>query len=88
MSGYRSGGSKSTLSPFCPEALLGLKPKPTKKLALPIVRRCIEGFNLLDEKYEFIATIEREDIIEQIDEVLGVAGLKGYGDWADRWRDW
>ncbi|MCE9533400.1 MAG: hypothetical protein K8T89_20090 [Planctomycetes bacterium] len=70
------------------EALIGLGRKPTKKLALPIVRLCIEGFNGLDEKYEFISTIEREDILDQIDEVLRVAGAKNYDDWADGFRDW
>ncbi|WP_020470039.1 hypothetical protein [Zavarzinella formosa] len=70
------------------EALIALGPKPTKKLSQAIVRRCVEGFNGLDEKHEFITTIEREDIIEQIDEALRVAGLKDYDDWADRWRDW
>ena len=70
------------------EALIRLGPKPTKKSALPIVRRCVEGFNALDEKYEFIMTIEREDILEQIEEVLRVAGLEDTDDWADRWRDW
>ena len=69
-------------------ALIGIGPKPTKKLAQPIVRRCIEGFNLLDKKHEFIATIEREDIMEQIYQVLDVAGLKDHEDWAGRGRDW
>ena len=70
------------------EALIGLGRTPTKKLAVPIVRRCIEGFNELDEKYGFITTIEREDIVEQVHEMLRVAGMKGDQGWADDWRDW
>jgi hypothetical protein len=70
------------------DGLIALGSKPTKKLAVPILRQCIERFNRLDEKRHFICTIEREGICDHFYEVIRVAKLKGCDDLADRWRDW
>ncbi len=50
------------------------KPKDTY---LPPLNNYIEEFNRIDEKYEFIETIEREDICEHLVEILGVLQLAG-----------
>jgi len=63
---------KTTLSKLI---LIGTgKPKDTY---IPTLSKYIEEFNRIDEKYEFINTIEREDICEHIEEILDVLNLPG-----------
>ena len=50
-------------------ALLG--EKPTVKSRMNVLRACIEGFNALDAKHEFIGTAEREDICDDFNLPLG-----------------
>jgi hypothetical protein len=50
------------------------KPKETY---IPVLSKYIEEFNRIDEKYEFIETIEREDICEHLAEILVVLKLPG-----------
>ncbi len=56
------------------------KPRETY---IPVLIQYIEDFNLLDEKHEFIETIEREDIWEHLDEILGILKLPGLRDCDD-----
>lgn len=50
------------------------KPKDTY---IPVLNKYIEEFNRIDEEYEFIETVEREDICEQLGEILGILKLPG-----------
>ena len=69
---------KSTLSKLI-QAGLG-KPKDTY---IPLLNSYIEEFNRIDEKYEFIETIEREDICEQLEQILDILKLPGIGECDD-----
>jgi hypothetical protein len=44
---------------------------------IPALNKYIEEFNRIDEKYEFIETVEREDICESLEEILDVLQLPG-----------
>jgi hypothetical protein len=44
---------------------------------LPVLNRYIEEFNRIEDKYEFIETIEREDICENLSQILGLLKLQG-----------
>lgn len=63
------------------------KPKQTY---LPVLNGYIEGFNRVDEKYEFIETDEREEICERLAEILAVLSLPGVRNCDDLTaaRDW
>src|SRR5262249_45001994 len=41
------------------DALIALGPRPPKEATLKIIRQCVEGFNELDGKKQFIDSIER-----------------------------
>jgi hypothetical protein len=69
-------------------ALIRLGKPLTKKSASPILKECTEQFNRLDQKRQFITTIEREDICEVIDRIIHVARLRGCDTLVDQWRDW
>jgi|SRR5215831_18943341 len=69
---------RSTVSKL---AQIGLgKPKDAY---LPVLNRYIEEFNRIDEKYEFIETIEREDICETLAQILDVLKLPGLAECDD-----
>jgi hypothetical protein len=55
---------------------------------LAILQQCIESFNTLDAKTQFIDTIEREDICEQFEVIVHACGLGHHKDLADEWREW
>ncbi|HEV7606691.1 MAG TPA: hypothetical protein VGO61_05105 [Steroidobacteraceae bacterium] len=44
---------------------------------IPVLSKYIEDFNRIDERYEFIETIEREDICEHLGEILAILKLPG-----------
>jgi hypothetical protein len=48
---------------------------------------CVEGLNSLDAEEQFICTIEREDLCEELYKIGGLCGMPD-GDWVDDWRDW
>ena len=62
--------------------------KPTTKARLEVLRKCIEGFNTLNAKYEFIGTAEREDICDDFDLLVSACGMKNRSNLADDWREW
>jgi hypothetical protein len=69
--------------------LEALGPKPDKRKARAILRRCIETFNELDEANDhWIETIEREDIVETFDILARLVGFSDDANLADEWRDW
>ncbi len=80
-------GSKELLVELV-QGLISLGEKPTKKLARPLVKKCLQAFNRLDEAHEFIATIEREDILQEVFGALDAAGLPDCDAWGEEWRDW
>ncbi|MFK7776891.1 MAG: hypothetical protein QM501_02055 [Gimesia sp.] len=55
---------------------------------LQVLQSCIESFNQLDEKWEFIETVEREDICREFEAIVYACGLGSYESLADEWRDW
>ncbi len=62
--------------------------KPRKKEVVAILRECVERLNELDTEYYFIATIEREDLCQEIDEIICASGFPNDEGIADRWREW
>jgi hypothetical protein len=66
------------------DGLIELGPKPTKKKALPILRKFIESFN---EMCTDIDTVSREEILDLFDEMVDAANLKGCDELAEKWRD-
>lgn len=71
------------------DGLIALGPQPKKRAVAPVIRRCVEQLNLLDEQYDgFIETGERDELCGEINEMLYVAGLRGCDGMADRWREW
>ena len=61
-----------------------------KDAYIPVLNRYIEEFNRIDEEYEFIETIEREDICEHLEQVLDILKLPGIEECDDlpAVRDW
>ena len=70
------------------DALIALGPEPKVIPRIRILKRCITELNRLDEEYGFIATIEREDLCEEFEEIVYACGFHELQDLADRWRDW
>ena len=68
------------------DSLLSLGLTPSDAQVKAEVAQCVESFNQLDDGW--IATIEREDIIERLSEIVELAGLDGAADWIDKNRDW
>lgn len=54
-----------------------------KEIYIPLLNRFIEEFNRIDEEYEFIETIEREDICEHLEQILDILNLPGVGECDD-----
>lgn len=52
------------------------------------VIKCIEDINILDDKYSFIETIEREDLFELLSDLLLSAGIDSPEDIIDEYREW
>lgn len=70
------------------QKLSKLKKSASQKRRLQILQQCIEAFNALDEEYEFIDTVERDNIIEEFEAIVHACGLGDHEDLADEWRDW
>lgn len=63
--------------------------KPLEGIAkVRVLKACIDRFNELDEKHEFIETVERQDICDEFEVIAYACGLGHHKDIADRWRDW
>lgn len=60
----------------------------SEEARMAVLQGCIEAFNDLDEKLEFIMTDEREDICAEFEILVHACGLGKYEDLADRWREW
>ena len=72
-------------SVFVRSGLIALGPKPTEGAARRAVDECVRRFNDIDD--DWICTIEREDIYEQIGRVVDACGFDCQEDWLDE-RDW
>jgi len=70
------------------DKLEALGPEPDRDQARGILRDCIVAFNELDEANDhWIATIEREDICAEFDQLAELAGFDDEPELADEWRD-
>ncbi len=69
-------------------ALLDLGDAAPEQERMDLLRACIEAFNELDAKHEFIETTEREDICEEFEAIVRACGLEQHVNLADEWRDW
>ncbi|MEM9283792.1 MAG: hypothetical protein AAGA96_18375 [Verrucomicrobiota bacterium] len=49
--------------------------------------RCVKGLNKLDEEKQFICTIEREELCDELYAIGAATGMPD-DDWVDEWRDW
>src|SRR5262245_3484778 len=67
------------------DELLALGPEPSEEAARRAVDECVRRFNALDD--DWIFTIEREDIYEQICRVVESCGFECEEDWLSE-RDW
>jgi hypothetical protein len=65
--------------------LLALDPLPSEEAARQAVDECVRRFNGIDDGW--ICTIERENIYEQIGQVVDACGFDCQEDWLDE-RDW
>lgn len=70
------------------DALMEREGKPRKKLVVSVLRECVERLNELDAEQHFIDTIEREDLCQEIDEIVCASGFPNDEGIADRWREW
>jgi hypothetical protein len=70
------------------EALIALGPKASRRRKLYRLKRCILQLNKLNEREQFIDTVERERLIWQFEEIACAAGWQAEDNLADRWRDW
>jgi hypothetical protein len=68
------------------DALVALGPKGSKRTVRREVRHCVERFNELDEGW--ICTIEREDIVECLGQIVDLCGMDGSAEWVDEGRNW
>ncbi len=63
--------------------------KPRKAHVVSMVRDCVERLNQLHAEYNhFVETTEREDLCQEIDEIVCASGFPNDLGIADRWRDW
>jgi len=67
------------------EDVIALGPKPSEAAVRALVDECVRRFNELDDGW--ICTIERDDIFEQVCQVVQLAGFECDEDWLDE-RDW
>jgi hypothetical protein len=61
---------------------------PNKEEIMLCVKEVILTINDWDMEYEFIETIEREDLCEFIDKTVEMKGLKVEEDITEGWRNW
>lgn len=66
------------------DELIELGSRLTKRNAIPILKKFIEGFN---EMRTDIDTASREEILELFDEIVLAINVKGCEDIADEWRE-
>ena len=70
------------------DSLLEFEGKPPKKSMVAAMKECVTRLNELDTEQHFIETIEREDLCQEIDEIVHACRFPKEEGIADRWRDW
>jgi hypothetical protein len=70
------------------DALIALGPRGSEDAARDLLRRCVQKFNRLDQRDQFICTIEREELCEMLYEIGDLCGLPADEEYVDEWRDW
>ncbi len=68
--------------------LIELGDSATQADRMQCLQNCIESFNLIDKKMEFIETVEREHICSEFEAIVHACGLGHHKNLADEWRDW
>ena len=68
--------------------LIDLGESASEKDRKAILQSCIESFNELDSKLEFIETVERKDICVEFEALVHACGLGKFENMADEWREW
>ena len=70
------------------QALKKIGREGMREARLAVLEECVEGFNELDARKHFIASIEAEDIVTLIDQLAEEWGLGKQTNLADEWREW
>lgn len=70
------------------DALRALGTKSNRKKVLAVIRAGVEQFNDLDERAQFINSIERENITDAFNDMAAAAGVIDIDDVIEDCRDW
>lgn len=72
------------------DRLVALGPEPTREQIQEEIDKCVQRFNDLDQgwKHSWICTIEREDICEELQDLIALCGYDGSEQGWIRGRDW
>jgi hypothetical protein len=72
------------------DRLVALGSEPTREQIQEEIDRCVQRFNDLDQswKHPWICTIEREDICEELQDLIELCGYDGSEEEWIRGRDW
>ena len=70
------------------DELMEFEGKPPKKRVMSALRECVTRPNRIDADHHFIATMEREDLCQEIHEIVFACGFPNDEGIADRWREW
>ena len=70
------------------DSLMEFEGKVPKKKMVAALRECVTRLNDLDAEHDFIETVEREDLCQEIDEIVHACRFPKEQGIADRWRDW
>lgn len=70
-------------------SLLELGSRPMRRDVRKIIRKCVERLNEIDANHgPFIATLEREELCEELASLAEAAGVPDADEWVDDWREW
>ncbi len=67
---------------------LRTSPKLTLSIAKKHFKHSVQEFNRLNDEYQFISTIEREDLCEMFEQIACAAKFPQLIDQIERWREW
>jgi hypothetical protein len=70
------------------DMLMKCDDKPRKRRVVSILQKCVDRLNQLDAEHHFIETVEREELCQEIDEIICACGFPKDEGIADRWREW
>ena len=80
--------SETALIEFIDSVIKATEEEKANKI-LAAVKKVVVTFNKLNDKYEFIDTMEREELVDFIIKIVELTGFKVEGaDITDEWREW